>query len=56
VKVERVEEAQHLVVVMQNGVETTVVAKNTLTFLRVKPNDTLRISLIEGIVPVFAIQ
>ncbi|HTX59142.1 MAG TPA: hypothetical protein VMH02_05640 [Verrucomicrobiae bacterium] len=55
VKVEKVQDPLHLVVMMQNGVETTLVAKNT-PFSAVKANDTLKISLVKGLVPVFAIQ
>ena len=56
VKVETVKDASHIVVMMTNGVETTLAAKNTTNFLTVKPNDTLKISLIKGIVPVFQVQ
>lgn len=56
VKVERVQDAQHVVVIMQNGMETTLTARNATDFNRVKANDTLKISLIKGIVPVFAVQ
>jgi len=56
VKVEKVQDSQHALVMMQNGVETTLVARNNVDFNKVKSNDTLKISLIKGIVPVFAIQ
>lgn len=56
VKVEKVQDAQHLLVVMQNGVETTLIARSNIDFNRVKANDTLKISLIKGIVPVYAVQ
>jgi len=55
VKVEKVEDAAHLLVMMQNGVETTLVSKNQ-SFSAVKPNDTLKISLIKGVVPVYQVQ
>ena len=55
-KVEKVEDASHLLVMMQNGVETTLVARNTIDFNRVKANDTIKISLVKGIVPVYAVQ
>jgi hypothetical protein len=55
VKVEKVQDPMHLLVMMQNGVETTLAAKSR-NFDNVKPNDTLRISLIKGLVPVFQIQ
>jgi hypothetical protein len=55
VKVEKVQDPAHLLVMMQNGVETTLVAKNG-NFDAVKANDTLKVSLIKGVVPVFQIQ
>jgi type 1 fimbria pilin len=55
VKVEKVEDAQHLLVMMQNGVETTLVAQG-VDFGKVKANDTLKVSLVKGKVPAFAIQ
>jgi hypothetical protein len=55
VKVEKVQDPMHLVVMMQNGVETTLIAKSQ-NFVAVKANDTLKVSLIKGVVPVFAIQ
>jgi hypothetical protein len=56
VKVERVEDARHLLVMMRNGVETTLIARSTIDFSKVKANDTLKISLIKGIVPVYIVQ
>ena len=56
VKVEKVQDAQHVTVVMQNGVETTLVGRSTIDFSKVKANDTLKISLIKGVVPVYAVQ
>jgi hypothetical protein len=56
VKVEKVEDAQHVLVLMQNGIETTLTARSSNDFARVKANDTLKISLIKGIVPVFVVQ
>jgi hypothetical protein len=54
VKVEKVEDQSHLLVMMQNGVETTLVSRSTFT--AVKANDTLKVSLIKGVCPVFQIQ
>jgi len=54
VKVEKVQDPQHVLVVMQNGVETTLVARGS--FNGVKANDTLKVSLIKGIVPVYVVQ
>jgi hypothetical protein len=56
VKVEKVEDAQHALVMMDNGVETTLVAQGTVNFSSFKPNDTVKISLIKGKVPVFKVQ
>lgn len=56
VKVERVADPQHATVMMQNGMETTLVGKPNVDFSRVKPNDTIKISLIKGTVPVYALQ
>jgi len=54
-KVEKVQDAQHLLVMMQNGVETTLIAQG-VDFGKVKPNQTLKISLVKGKVPVYVIQ
>lgn len=56
VKVAQVQDASHVRVVMQNGVETTLTARSTINFLNVKPNQTLKVSVIKGQVPVFLIQ
>jgi hypothetical protein len=56
VKVERVEDAQHALVMMDNGVETTLVATGSVNFSTIKANDTVKISLIKGKVPVFKVQ
>ncbi len=56
VKVEKVPDAQHVTVVMQNGVETTLTAKGSVNFAPVHPNQTLKVSVIKGQVPVFIIQ
>ena len=56
VKVEKVQDAQHILVVMQNGVETTLTARSNIDFSKVKANDTIKISLIKGIVPVYVVQ
>ena len=55
VKVEKVQDPMHLLVLMQNGVETTLASKSR-SFDNVKANDTLKVSLIKGVVPVFQIQ
>ena len=56
VKVEKVPDAQHATVMMDNGVETTLTATGSADFSKVKPNATIKISVIKGKVPVFAIQ
>ncbi len=55
-KVEKVQDAQHALVLMQNGVETVLVAQGSADFSKCKPNDTIKISVIKGKVPVLAIQ
>lgn len=56
VKVERVNDAQHVTVVMNNGIETTLVATGTVSFSKVKANDTIKVSVLKGKVPVYAVQ
>lgn len=56
VKVEQVQDAQHLTVKMDNGMETTLSATGSVTFTKVKANDTIKVSLIKGKVPVFVVQ
>ena len=56
VKVEKVEDGQHATVLMDNGVETTLVAQGSADFSKVKANQTIKISLIKGRVPVYAVQ
>ncbi len=56
VKVEKVEDSQHALVLMDNGVETVLTAKGSADFGKLKPNMTVKIALINGKCPVFAIQ
>ena len=56
VKVEQVQDTQHLTVKMDNGMETVLSATGTVSFNKVKANDTIKVSLIKGKVPVFIIQ
>lgn len=56
VKVEKVQDAQHLTVLMNNGVETTLIARGNLDFSKVKANATIKISLVKGKVPVFEVE
>lgn len=54
VKVERVEDSHHMLVLMSNGVETVLTARGDVDFSKLKPNDSVRIALVKGVVPVFA--
>jgi hypothetical protein len=56
VKVEKVQDAQHALVMMQNGVETVLVAQGSADFSKCKPNDTVKVSIVRGKVPVLAVQ
>jgi hypothetical protein len=56
VKVEKVQDAQHALVMMQNGVETVLVAQGSADFSKVKANDTIKVSIVKGKVPVLAVQ
>ena len=56
VKVEKVDDALHVTVVMNNGIETTLPATGSVNFAGVKANQTIKISVIKGKVPVFAVQ
>ncbi|HEV3155491.1 MAG TPA: hypothetical protein VGZ02_16920 [Candidatus Baltobacteraceae bacterium] len=56
VKVEKVNDAQHVTVVMNNGIETTLPATGSVNFGAVKANATIKISVVKGKVPVFAVQ
>lgn len=55
VKVEKVVDAKHVTVVMDNGTETTLSAgRDSVDFSKVKPDDQLKLSLIKGSVMVYA--
>jgi hypothetical protein len=55
VKVERVIDAKHVLVTMDNGAETTLAAgRETVDFSKVKENDQIKLSLIKGNVMVYA--
>jgi hypothetical protein len=55
VKVERVVDARHVQVVMDNGSEATLTAgRTTVDFSKVQANDQLKLSLIKGTVMVYA--
>ena len=53
VKVERVDDAHHILVLMDNGVESTL-AGPSVDFSKLKPNDMVSVAIIKGVVPVFA--
>lgn len=54
VKVQRVVDAKHIVVSTDGGKQATLAAgRDTLDFTKVKPNDQLRLSLVNGGVMVF---
>ena len=55
VKVERVVDAKHVTVAMDNGNETTLGAgRDTVDFSKVQQNDQLKVSIISGAVMVYA--
>lgn len=56
VKVEKVQDAQHVLVLMDNGVETLLSAQGSVDFSKVKPAATIKIALIKGKVPVYVVQ
>lgn len=56
VKVEKVDDAQHAMVMMNNGIETTLMAMGGASFGKVKAGDTIKVSIVKGKVPVMAIQ
>lgn len=55
-KVETVNDAQHVTVKMTNGIETTLEARGSVSFAKVKANDTIKVSVIAGKVPVYIVQ
>ncbi|MFN2529286.1 MAG: hypothetical protein ABR584_11290 [Candidatus Baltobacteraceae bacterium] len=57
VKVQKIVDAQHMTVVMQNAVKTTVSANRaTMDFTKLAPNDNVKMSLGKGKVLVFVKQ
>ncbi|GAC1501090.1 MAG: hypothetical protein NVS1B14_05350 [Vulcanimicrobiaceae bacterium] len=54
VKVQKVLDARHVSVVMQNAVTTTLAAgRRSVTFNKIKPKDSLKVSISRGKVLVF---
>ncbi len=56
VKVEKVPDSQHILVKMDNGIETTLSAKGSVNFSKVRPNDSVKLSVTGGKVPVYLVQ
>lgn len=54
-KVEKVQDPQHVIVAMENGTETTLIATKQ-DFSKVKVNDTLKFSMLSGKVAVYVIK
>ena len=55
VQVEAVKDARHAVVLLPNGMETTLTATGSASFSSVKPHQQLRVSIIAGKTPVLAV-
>jgi len=54
VKVEKIVDASHIAVAMDNGSETTLAAgRASVDFSKVKPNDQIKCSIVKGAVLVF---
>lgn len=54
VKVEQIVDSKHVLVLMDNGSETTLPAgRATVDFSKVKPSDQLKVSVINGTVMVY---
>ncbi|MDP9017489.1 MAG: hypothetical protein M3N19_04115 [Candidatus Eremiobacteraeota bacterium] len=57
VKVEKVVDSNHMVIVMQNSVKTTVAAnRSSMDFTKLAPNDNVKMSLGKGKVLIFIKQ
>jgi hypothetical protein len=54
VKVEKIVDASHIAVAMDNGAETTLSAgRATVDFSKIKPNDQIKCSIVKGAVLVY---
>ena len=54
VKVEKIVDSRHITVAMDNGAQTTLGAgRPTVDFSKVKPNDSIKCSIIKGSIVVF---
>ena len=57
VKVEKVNDPTHITVaLMHSGLESTLTASGAVRFDKIKAEDTLKVSIIKGKIPVLAIQ
>jgi hypothetical protein len=56
VKVEKVQDNAHITVKMDNGIETTLAARPGVSFGKVKSNDTVKLSVVGGKVPVYIVE
>ncbi len=56
VKVEKVQDPQHIVVLMANGTETTLTSTGSADFTKIKAPATIMCSIIKGKVPVFVVK
>ena len=55
VQVEVVKDARHALVLLPNGMETTLTATGSASFANVKAHQQLRVSIIAGKTPVLAV-
>lgn len=55
VTVEKVQDAQHIVVLMDNGTETTLTASGSADFSKIKAPAKIKCSIIKGHVPVYMV-
>lgn len=55
VRVEAVKDAKHALVLLPNGMETTLTATGSASFSNVKANQSLRVSIVAGKTPVLAV-
>lgn len=56
VHVEHVDDLMHITVVLNNGMETRLAAGSHTDFSKVRANQTLKISVIQGHVPVYIVE
>jgi hypothetical protein len=56
VKVEKVQDPKHVLVMMQNGIETMLAARDATNFGSLKANQMVTISVVKGEVPNYTVQ